>query len=315
MKKISAKVIADSISEVGKRPRTLELCYPRFIHSEVMTHRVFSRNASSSRAIPVAKMIEQVRNDPAMPIHWGKNQPGMQAKEELNAPVNVWEFIEEDGPVDGYYREGQVAMSAQEAWRRAAAHAADIAKAMSDAGYHKQVVNRLLEPFQWMHVVLTATEFDNFFELRAHEDAQPEIHELAIQMRAAMEASSPQLLRPGEWHLPYVTEEELSDILWRASSAEAGWDLARKISAARCCRVSYLKHDGHPSTIEEDLALCDRLAGARPIHASPFEHQATPDVLVPGSRGQMARWRSPELHGNFVGWIQSRKLIELSFNE
>ena len=81
---MEVKVIADSISESGKRITTFQLKYPRFIHSEVMTHRVFSRNASSSRAIPVKKMIEQVRNNPAMPIHWGANQSGMQAKNELN---------------------------------------------------------------------------------------------------------------------------------------------------------------------------------------------------------------------------------------
>lgn len=287
---ITATIITDSISGAGKRLTTFQLCYPRFIHSEVMTHRVFSRNASSSRAIPVAKMIEQVRNDPAMPIHWGKNQAGMQAKEEL-------------GCMD--------LLRAKSRWRLAAESAAAHAEVMLEVGLHKQVANRLLEPFQWMHVVLTATEFDNFFELRAHEDAQPEIHELAIQMKAAMEASKPALLKLGEWHLPYVTDEDRHAIIQRTvSTYEDAAELARKVSAARCCRVSYLKHDGHPSTIEEDLTLCDRLAGARPIHASPFEHQATPDVRY---GGEGCGWANPNLHGNLVGWVQSRKLIEQSY--
>lgn len=278
---ITATIITDSISGAGKRLTTFQLCYPRFIHSEVMTHRVFSRNASSSRAIPVAKMIEQVRNDPAMPIHWGKNQAGMQAKEEL-------------GCMDLLRAKGR--------WRLAAESAAAHAEVMLEVGLHKQVANRLLEPFQWMHVVLTATEFDNFFELRAHEDAQPEIHELAIQMKAAMEASKPALLKLGVWHLPYVTDEDRHAIIQRTvSTYEDAAELARKVSAARCCRVSYLKHDGHPSTIEEDLALCDRLAGARPIHASPFEHIATPLN------------NSSEWSGNFQGWYQYRKDIEASF--
>lgn len=290
---ISAKIIADSVSESGKRITTLQLCYPRIVHSEVMTHRVFSRNASSSRAIPVAKMIEQVRNDPAMPVRWGKNQPGMQAHEDLT---------------------GEDALRAKARWMLAAESAANHAEVMMEIGLHKQVVNRILEPFQWMHVVLTATEFDNWDELRDHADADPTIHELARQIKIARAGSQPTPLSPGEWHLPYVTEAELSDALWRHSSVEEAWALMRKVSAARCCRVSYLKHDGHASTIEEDLALCDRLAGARPIHASPFEHQATPDKLVecPFVEG-LLEWSSPHLHGNLVGWVQYRKLIEQSF--
>lgn len=281
---ISAKIIADSISEAGKRITTLQLCYPRFIHAELMTHRVFSRNASSSRAIPVSKMIEQVRTNPAMPIHWGKNQAGMQAKEELDAEHKA---------------------VVQDMWLTAARHAAELAHHMMEAGAHKQVVNRILEPFQWIHVVVTSTEWGNFFELRAHEDAQPEIHHLAVMMREAMDASTPVLLHLGEWHLPYVSAEERMD-------NDLFIEDAKKISAARCCRVSYLKHDGHASTIEEDLALCDRLVGARPLHASPFEHQATPDVLVPDVQVG-AHWKQQHLHGNFVGWIQHRKLIEGQF--
>lgn len=298
---ISAKIIADSISSEGKRITTLQLCYPRFIHSEFMTHRVFSRNASSSRAIPVAKMIEQVRNDPAMPVHWGKNQPGMQAHEQLT---------------------GDDLTAAQEWWKVAADAAAHIADMMTKLGLHKQVANRILEPFQWIHVVLTATEFDNWDELRHHADADPNIYELARVIKVARAESTPKLLLPSEWHLPYITEGDWDAInqyvlnpfgTVDAAGSDRAVEIAKRVSAARCCRVSYLKHDGHPSTVQEDLALCDRLAGARPIHASPFEHQAAPDVLVPGARGQMSRWNRPELHGNFVGWIQHRKLIEQSF--
>ena len=299
---IKAQIITDSVSEVGKRITTLQLCYPRFIHSEFMTHRVFSRNASSSRAIPVAKMIEQVRNDPAMPVHWGKNQPGMQAHEELT----------DESKAD-----------AIENWKQAALCAAEWAQYLMDDGAHKQIANRILEPFQWIHVVVTATEFDNFFELRAHEDAQPEIHELAIQMKAAMDASTPVLLQLGEWHLPYVTDKDYDAVAryrreamgmndLEAFDDEGITEMLCRVSAARCCRVSYLKHDGHPSTIGDDLLLCDRLAGARPIHASPFEHQATPDQQLQKSNGEFW-WANGHLHGNLVGWIQNRKLIEQSF--
>lgn len=289
-----AKIIADSISEAGKRITTMQLKYWRAIHSEMMTHRVFSRNASSSRAIPVTKMIEQVRYDPAMPIHWGKNQPGMQAKEELT---------------------GRARTRAIGRWLLAAEAAANNAEVMAEIGAHKQVVNRILEPFQWIHVVVTATEWDNFFELRAHEDAQPEIHHLALLMKAAMDASTPKMLSHGHWHLPYVTDEDKHTAIQRSfHDLEDVVDVLSRVSVARCCRVSYLKHDGHPSTIEEDLALCDRLAGARPLHASPFEHIATPDVLQAMPRGKMAQWYQPKLHGNFTGWIQFRKLIESQFS-
>lgn len=290
---IEAKIIADSVSEEGKRLTTFQLTYPRFIHAEFMTHRVFSRNASSSRAIPIKRMLEMVRTEPAMPIHWGKNQPGMQADEQLIG-------VELD--------------TAKALWIDAAEAAAEIAEHMMGVGLHKQVANRILEPFQHISVVLTATEFDNWFELRAHKDAQPEIQMLAVRMLAAMGESTPTLLLPGEWHLPYVTEAELSEVLWRHSSVEEAWSLMCKVSAARCCRVSYLKHDGTASTIEEDLALCDRLVGARPLHASPFEHQATPDKYhKEGKFGGTDHWEKPWLHGNFVGWIQSRKLIERQF--
>ena len=275
---IQAKVIADSISPAGKRITTLQLVYPRFIHSEFMTHRVFSRNASSSRAIPVKKMIQMVRDDPAMPIHWGKDRPGMQAEEEVQH-VGV----------------------AKDIWLRAARNAAATAEDLMNVGVHKQVANRLLEPFQHMNTIVTATEWDNWFELRAHKDAQPEIQKLAYDMQFAMSQSSPKFLKPSEWHLPYVTQE--NHLLINAFGYPK--DTLRKISAARCCRVSYLKHDGSEPSINDDLKLCDRLAGARPIHASPFEHQATPDEYSP-----LTGYYYPRLHGNFVGWIQYRKLME-----
>lgn len=301
---ISAKVIEDSISPFGDRLTTLQLIYPRFIHAELMTHRVFSRNASSSRAIPVAKMIEMVRNQPACPIHWGKNQPGMQAMEELDA-----------------FHKTEV----QGAWLLAAQNAATVAEHMMELGLHKQVANRILEPFQHIQVVLTATEFDNWRELRRHADAQPEIQHLATEFDIAMGRSKPTMLEYGQWHLPYVSLTERNDGYFSDKP-----ELLRKISAARCCRVSYLKHDGSAPSIADDLALCDRLAAARPIHASPFEHQATPmpedqprvyfngdgDVEVKGFVPEGVSHIDMEGYGwsgNLRGWIQYRKLIEASF--
>lgn len=257
-----ATIIKDSINSSGNRLTTFQLCYPRFIHGEVMTHRVFSRNAMSSRAIPVQKMIDQVRNNPATPVHWGMNQPGMQATSEVDH------------------------QAASALWCLAASQAADVAEQMVELGLHKQVANRILEPFQWMRTIVTATEWDNFFELRAHSDAQPEFHKLALMMQKSMSDSQPTLLEADEWHLPYVRPAELQQI--------TPYDL-RKVSAARCARVSYLTHDGAEPSIEKDLALFDRLAASRPLHASPLEHQGSPGTTDTG---------------NFVGWTQFRKLWE-----
>ncbi len=285
---ITAKIIADSISPWGQRITTFQLRYWRGIHSELMTHRVFSRNASSSRAIPVRKMIDQVRNDPAMPIHWGKNQSGMQAKVELSP---------------------EPMQQAKEQWLLAAEMAADIAERMNEIGLHKQVANRILEPFQYIEVVLTATDFDNWYELRHHEDAQPEIFALADAMKKEHEASEPKLLAPGEWHLPYITEFERE---------KYPTDVLLQVSAARCCRVSYLRHDGQAPDVAKDIELCERLVGSRPLHASPFEHQATPDQWLDPSWfgrliGNKGRYSQPNRHGNFKGWVQHRKLIEEKF--
>lgn len=269
---ISVKVIADSVcGYTGTRITTMELVYPRFIHSEFMTHRVFSRNASSSRAIPVKKMIEMVRNDPAMPIHWGKNQPGMQANEQLG---------------------GIQLEQAKELWMCAAHAAASIAEDMNTLGLHKQVANRILEPFQHIHVIVTSTDWLNFFNLRAHPDAQPEIQALAVEMWNAMDTSTPQELFESECHLPYVTDEEKKNL---------DIEDAKMVSAARCCRVSYLKTDGNKPSLEDDLKLFARLAGSVPIHASPLEHQARPD----------ATGAAAGLYGNFADWVQFRKEIEL----
>ena len=159
MTQITAKIIADSISVItGIRLTTMELSYHRYIHSEFMTHRMFSRNASSSRAIPIKKLLEQVKNDPMMPIHWGSNKPGMQAGEELK---------------------GEDLHVAQREWINAANNAVDTASHLQELGLHKQIANRLLEPFLAIKVVVTATEWENFFKLRIHKDAQPEIQELA----------------------------------------------------------------------------------------------------------------------------------------
>jgi len=297
---ITAIIVADSISPDGIRLTTMELRYPRFIHAEFMTHRVFSRNASSSRAIPVAKLIEDVMRDTAMPIHWGKNQPGMQAHEELDSV--------------GRSR-------ARSVWRNARNHAIERAQKMHDLGAHKQIVNRLLEPFSHINVVVTATEWQNFFDLRRHPDAQPEIRALADAMFQAMENSEPKLLKGANaWHLPYIMLSEMHEWVWgdgvtaedymREHGFEDGYEILVRLSVARCARVSYMTHEGKHPNFEDDMKLYDRLVGGDPIHASPAEHQARPDVQVYDTGRKWWDWGEPHLHGNFNGWVQNRKEIE-----
>lgn len=274
-KEPSAKIIADSVGYYGgamSRLTTIQLRYPRLVHSETMTHRVFSRNASSSRAIPVAKMIEQVRNDPAAPYVWTTNKPGMQG-DVVTDPELIAKY--------------------DQMWIEAANQAADNAEVLMGEGLHKQVVNRILEPFQWISVIVTATEWANWFELRNHKDADPTIKRLAEVMLAAMEASEPKHLIAGEWHLPYVSKEEKSALPIATLV---------KISAARCARVSYLTHDGEFPDVDKDIALYERLVGSRPLHASPIEHQARVINLNNDEIG---------LNGNFSPlWVQHRKLLE-----
>lgn len=291
MSEIKVKIIADSKSSVdGKRITTFEAEYPRFIHSELMTHRMFSRNAASSRAIPVAKMIEQVWNDPAKPVHWGKNQAGMQASEELaDVPLCL---------VKGY-------------WEDAAHYAASFARQMNQEGAHKQIVNRILEPFQMMKTVLTATEFDNFFWLRNHEDAQPEIKRLAELMLEAMNGSEPIPLLPGEWHLPYYGEH--GALFGNFSDKEL--EDALVISSSCCAQVSYRLLD---DSIEKARMVYKRLVESSPVHASPFEHQATPVDYVHCCDTTELNAIEGATHidregnvwsGNFKSWIQHRQLI------
>jgi hypothetical protein len=172
-------------------------------------------------------------------------------------------------------------------------------------GLHKQWANRGLEPYLYVHGVVTATEWANFFALRRHADAQPEMKVLADLMWEAQQASVPRVLALGEWHLPYVTDEDSGPHRGRPDGMFLPDTALIKLSVARCARVSYLTQDGRKPTIEEDLKLYDRLVGSVPIHASPAEHQAAPDQRG----GEENRWLWPSQHGNFNGWRQYRKTL------
>lgn len=292
----TAKIIKDSINADNERITTFELEYNRYIHSELMTHRLFSRNSASSRAIPVAKIIEQVRNNPATPIHWGKNEAGMQSSEEL---------------------QGVALEAASIRWKEAANKAANIAEEMSAGGGHKQWVNRILEPFQVMKVVVTSTDFDNWFWLRDHKDAQPEIRYLAQLMKQELDKSEPEFLVEEQWHLPYVRTNLLlktkggwhtQQCYYNEYGSEITPDEAIKISCSSCAQVSYRKLD---TSLEKAEIIYDKLVNSEPVHASAFEHVAKCEIKDSTVRG----WTHQDFKGNFYsgnfrGFVQYRQLID-----
>jgi len=281
---IKATMVKDSISRNNVRLTTVQLTYPRFIHSELMTHRMFSRNASSSRAIPVETMLKQVRNDPAKPIFWGSNKPGMQAGEELS---------------------GGELYSVKRIWEGAAKRAAHDATELSKYGLHKQVANRILEPWQFMKTIVTATDWENFFELRLHPDAQPEFRELAQCISRVMDNSNPKEISPFNFHLPYIKNEEMKNY--------SMGDCCR-ISVARCARVSYLNHDKSDPNPHSDIQLTSKLGQAG--HMSPFEHIARPinyETILDWAdedKGITHKTVNGDLYsGNLRGWVQYRHMI------
>lgn len=263
--KISAEIVADSIASSGVRLTTFQVRVPKFLLQEIARHRVLSLSFNSSRAIPAKTIRSQVWHDPVIPIEWGSNWPGMSAGDSLRG----WRL--------------QLAIFV---WKTTTKIACICHYLLSKLGLHKQHVNRILEGFVWADGVISATDWGNLFMLRIHPDAQPEFRELATQMRDLLQSHNPEILRLGEWHLPYISngERDFYDI-----------GIQRDLSASRCARVSYgLK----PFDIEIDLNRCQKLKSGKPIHASPFEHVAQ-SVYLPTYRS-----------GNYRGWHQYRKNIE-----
>jgi len=307
---MQAEIILASQSTVpGAKPiYTIRGRYPRPIHGEVMTHRKFGRNARSSRAVPVMTMLLETTSIPFVPWHWHKNQPGMQGKVPLTP--------EEE-------------KQAKIAWLRARDAAVEAVEVLFDKdglNIHKQNPNRLLEPFAWIDVLITTTDIENFLWLRDHEDAEPHLRDWARLVKQAVDAAEIQTLEPGQWHLPYITADDIAHARMSfgatlcGSHGDAINEFLRKLSAARCARISYKPFDGDAS-YEKELARYDLLVSSDRVHASPTEHQATPDVKHFFKDWEYERakemgidldrlaWDKPHLHGNLDGYIQARKLI------
>lgn len=285
-----AKVIADSISPAGVRLTTLECEFHRYVLAEVNTHRAFSRNSASSRAIPVEKMISRLISSPALPPEYVSNKPGMQGGEPLDPPV---------------------AASCENLIRAHLGASLRLADALRELGLHKGNTNRYLEPFMWHTAVITSTDWKNFFAQRASSAslmAIREFRDFADAVKRALEESTPTKLDHGMWHLPYLDDDTILEV---TSHHPNGMEALKEISAARCARVSYLTQDG-TREVQKDLELYERLSSAVPMHASPLEHVATPCECaeywaIPREESTLqGRVVRPDHRGNFRGWDQLR---------
>lgn len=265
-KQVFAKVILASISPNAHSLHTVHARFPRIVLAEGNTHRAISKNAGSSRAIPTARMLRQVMTDPACPTEWGLNQPGMQAEEQAYG----WRLA-----------------LGKSIWHSAAFLAGVHSWALMFLGFHKQVANRVTEPYQYVNGLWSATGWENFDVLRCHPDADPTMRDIAIEIMMAIELSTPRFVNWNEWHLPYILDEE-----W----GQYDITVLRQLSVARCARVSIAPFDGNAS-IEKEQSRFKKLVGSFPPHSSPTEHQGTPCTLDTRS-------------GNFHGWKQYRQELE-----
>ena len=295
---ITAKIIADSINPFDCRLTTFILEYPRFIHAEMLTHRVFSRSSSSSRAVKFERFVDQIKSNPAMPVVWGKNQKGMQSCGELNNDEKCHLDLDSNVVSDDSIFSDEIGKldAAKKVWLVARDQAIIYANSLHELGLHKQIVNRILEPWFNIRVILSGTEFSNFFKLRAHKDAQPEIQALAYLMLDEYKKSTPQHLEYGQWHVPFgadIDEDRLSLLVDKQNNLE---DLKIKVATARCARVSYIDFNGKDD-YEADIKLCARLFDSDPKHLSPAEHCA---MAIDNDN----------FIGNFRGFMQFRKTME-----
>lgn len=298
---ISAKIIADSKNKFGDRITSFELVFPRIVLAEFNTHRMFSRNSASSRAIPFKKMLEMVERNPFIPIKWMQDHKGMQGTE--------------------YFSDVQSEILTKR-WLQARDNAIFSAKVLSDDGVTKQMINRLIEPFMWHKVIVTATEYENFFALRNHEAAEIHIQELAKLMLLAYNDSTPKLLNDGEWHIPYgdkINEDKIYGLLGDYKENQI------KIATARCAGVSYTIV-GDDGVVEDYDKLIKRFEKLKSMnHLSPFEHCAKVMTeseyksnirgfgythVVGNSNKTSVYYDDFGWCGNFKGFIQLRKTFE-----
>lgn len=279
--KWSAKVVADSMGPNGIRVTSVSCTYPRFIHAQIMTHRLFSRNTASSRAIPSKSVIAAIEESESPVIFWGKNKSGMSPDEELGGIKKIL---------------------AQYVWDISKKTAILYAKLLMWLGIHKQIANRILEPYMFVTCLITSSEWENFFNLRMHDKKGPqqEIRFIAQKIYEAINKSKPQHLQKGEWHLPFITpRDSFNAHKFLGQYGQNLQEVLKKMCVARCARISYLKH-GNDFSVENEINLHDRLLSSK--HNSPFEHQLQ-------ARGVDER----QWCGNIRGWWQHRADVDKDF--
>lgn len=305
-----ARIELDSISETGARLTTFVVTMPRIVLAELNTHRMLTKSSASSRAIPVEKQIARIKEDPFIPIYWGKNQKGMQAELELTRDE---------------------ALAAEEEWLKARDQAIAAAERLLEIGVHKQITSRLLEPFMWHTVIITGTEWSNFFHLRDNALAQPELQRAARMMNELYRSSRPRLRRSKDWHLPFFSPDGDDDLILKYLSRDLAAPITTKAildakifcAVGRCARVSYLTHDGKRD-VDKDIELGRTCL--RNGHMTPFEHAAYPvsseaslllgsSSRIPGMGSTFSepKWIAGNTRhmwfGNFDGWVSARKTI------
>jgi len=351
---ISATVVAHSKSEVSNTECiSYILRYPRSIHSEFMTHRMFSRNAASSRAVPFNKMIKMIKDDPFIPIAFQENHPGMQGTT----------YIEDEQIIQ--YVTKQILFLRDVA--------VDVAERIGSNNVTKQIINRYLEPFMWYTCLVTATEYENFFKLRCPQYENPnnpdehfrsrkdaikkypflegtvtemewmkwnkgagEIHIMALAeaMWDAKNESTPKILKPGEWHIPFGDKIDIERLplekkIEHKTMKEKITDTMLKVATARCARVSYINYEGTDDYVK-DVALFENLL--KQGHMSPFEHcsqamgvaeytsftKGKAKYITGDYLSDVSKYFDDEAHGwcnNLKGFIQLRYLVENNFNQ
>jgi len=281
---IKAKIVQDSSLPTGERLITFNLRYGRIIHSELLRHRAASHSVKSSRAIPTKKYRKEAKTNPYIPVKFGTNQKGMQAGKQTSATASFGKKI----------------------WRMSANFACLAHSLMEKANIHKEVANRILEPYVWVEETLTI-EHDALLEiaaLRIHPDAQEDIRKVVEEMMYEVENSTPLILDENQWHVPYVIRQVNGNMVYKDNDGKnLTLDEAIICSAARCARSSYANHDNSTTTYQNDQGLANKLIGSTPMHLSPFEHQARPFLNVE---------EKYEYSSNFRHFFQQRKAIEKS---
>ena len=281
---IKAKIVQDSSLPTGERLITFNLKYGRIIHSELLRHRAASHSVKSSRAIPTKKYRKEAKTNPYIPVKFGTNQKGMQAGKQTTATVSFGKKI----------------------WKMSAGFACLAHSMMEKANIHKEVANRILEPYVWVEETLTI-EHDALLEiaaLRIHPDAQEDIRKVVEEMMYEVENSTPLILDENQWHVPYVIRQVNGNITYKDNDGKnLTLDEAIICSAARCARSSYANHDNSTTTYQNDQGLANKLIGSTPMHLSPFEHQARPFLNTE---------EKYEYSSNFRHFFQQRKAIEKS---